>query len=561
LRSPKFWIPVAIVLALGALAVFIVRELDMKRQEQRITELATAFTGRQVEVRGGMRIGFSLRPTLVAKDVRIANAAWGSDPAMLTADRIEVSLALLPLFVGSVEIQEVELSGVNLLLETDAAGRRNWDLGTGDDDGGDVGLGADVFVESVVIENLALAIRGPHSGGERPIEVMRLAVAADETTEKLSLDLAARLAGADFSAVGNVGYLQDWLSGGNLPLSLDLRWGISELDTDATLELGDRPRLHGRVRSGTIDIEEWLSKRSEGSESAADQGRLFPATPLGLAAVGSSNADISLAVTHVVDERARLELKRADVALKGGVLRLDSVQGIVSGAEIYGSIEIDARAATPRLQLSFRARNLDLGELLRRLELTDEVDVVLDAHVKVSGSGDSVAAIFGSLDGEVAFAAGRGEIPTYYVSSLVSNLPQLVMPWARPPERVEIECAVAEFSISGGIARTQALMFDTSQLMLRGEGEIDLGRETLHLVLAPRPRNLELLTLATDITLQGPISNPRAHPTPIGLVGSAARLALGPVRWLAPLPGRAAARRHECTDRARSLAGDAPAAS
>jgi len=57
--------------------------------------------------------------------------------------------------------------------------------------------------------------------------------------------------------------------------------------------------------------------------------------------------------------------------------------------------------------------------------------------------------------------------------------------------------------------------------------------------------------------LSGPISNPRASPTPIGLVTSAARLALGPVRLFSPLPGTDSTRRRECVDRVRKVAADA----
>jgi hypothetical protein len=133
---------------------------------------------------------------------------------------------------------------------------------------------------------------------------------------------------------------------------------------------------------------------------------------------------------------------------------------------------------------------------------------------------------------------------------------------------VEIVCAIAEFTIERGVARSQALMFDTERLTLRGAGEVDLANETLRLRLAPRPRNHRLLSLATDLTLTGPLSRPQAFPSPIGLVGSAARLALKPVRLLtplvgagatrhlAPLVGDDAAREQACNDRAQVLVSE-----
>ena len=51
MRSPKFLILAAIAVAAGVLGVLVVRELEVAQQEQRITKLAKALTGRQVEVR------------------------------------------------------------------------------------------------------------------------------------------------------------------------------------------------------------------------------------------------------------------------------------------------------------------------------------------------------------------------------------------------------------------------------------------------------------------------------------------------------------------------------
>ena len=246
MRSPKFLILAAIAVAGGVLAVLVVRELGVAQQEQRITELAKALPGRQVEVRGGLRIGFSLRPTLVAEDVRVANASWGSRPTMLTAERVDVSLDLVSLLFGRVDLTSVRLSGVRLLLETDATGRPNWDLGDGEQ-GRDAALfQADVSAEHLLVEDLALELRGPHSKDATRIEVARLELAADAASQPLSLELTARSAGAEFTAAGSIGSLSDWLSGEKIPLQLDLRWGRSKFTTDATLDLGGRPRLPGR---------------------------------------------------------------------------------------------------------------------------------------------------------------------------------------------------------------------------------------------------------------------------------------------------------------------------
>lgn len=83
-------------------------------------------TGRELKVDG--RVGFtvSLVPTVSLEGVRFQNAPWGSRPDMLTAARLEVEIALLPLVAGKVDIRGLTLVEPDLLLETNAAGEGNW---------------------------------------------------------------------------------------------------------------------------------------------------------------------------------------------------------------------------------------------------------------------------------------------------------------------------------------------------------------------------------------------------------------------------------------------------
>ena len=82
-------------------------------------------TGRSFRL-GDVGLALSLRPTLALTDIALANAPGGSRAEMLTAHRVEVQLALLPLLSRRVEIARILLDRPDLLLETDAEGRGNW---------------------------------------------------------------------------------------------------------------------------------------------------------------------------------------------------------------------------------------------------------------------------------------------------------------------------------------------------------------------------------------------------------------------------------------------------
>ncbi len=122
------WVALAVVVALpvaAAGAAYVL--LDAETLRPRLVAAVEQATGRQFEV-GAMRLALSLRPTVELRDITLANGEGFSRPAMLTAKRMEVQAALLPLLSRRVEIARLVVEEPDLLLETRADGRANWEF-------------------------------------------------------------------------------------------------------------------------------------------------------------------------------------------------------------------------------------------------------------------------------------------------------------------------------------------------------------------------------------------------------------------------------------------------
>ena len=85
--------------------------------------------GREVHVDGPVAVHWGHPARLVAEDVHVANASWGSQSEMFSARRIEVELYPHTLLRGPTRITLVSLEGAKLLLETSKKGEHNWDFG------------------------------------------------------------------------------------------------------------------------------------------------------------------------------------------------------------------------------------------------------------------------------------------------------------------------------------------------------------------------------------------------------------------------------------------------
>ncbi len=104
----------------------LVSRIDPNSFRGRIETAVQSATGRSFKINGDIRIISWWRMTLVADDVTLANAAWGSRPLMLQLGRIEADVALVPLFSGLLRLPRLALHDADLLLERDANGQGNW---------------------------------------------------------------------------------------------------------------------------------------------------------------------------------------------------------------------------------------------------------------------------------------------------------------------------------------------------------------------------------------------------------------------------------------------------
>ena len=118
---------VVLLLIIGVVAVLMT--VDVSKYKGLIQDQAKAATGRDVTI-GDIKLSISLSPAIVVSDVKVANAPWGSQPTMLSVKNIEAHTQLVPLLFGHVNINGLKLVEPDVVLETDAKGKGNWEFET-----------------------------------------------------------------------------------------------------------------------------------------------------------------------------------------------------------------------------------------------------------------------------------------------------------------------------------------------------------------------------------------------------------------------------------------------
>jgi uncharacterized protein involved in outer membrane biogenesis len=134
LPTRRFWrifaatLGSAVLLIAIALAVLRI-VLPPQQLSQWLAEHVSAASGRDFRIHGDLSVRILPTIAVVADDIELANADWGSRPEMVKLRRAAFEVELWPLLQGVTRILGISVEGVDLLLETDAQGRVNWAFG------------------------------------------------------------------------------------------------------------------------------------------------------------------------------------------------------------------------------------------------------------------------------------------------------------------------------------------------------------------------------------------------------------------------------------------------
>ena len=86
--------------------------------------------GRDISVGGDADLKIFPNLVVVADQVSVANADWSDRGAMMTADRLDVSVSVAALFGGDIVISRLSLIRPDILLERNESGQANWVFGS-----------------------------------------------------------------------------------------------------------------------------------------------------------------------------------------------------------------------------------------------------------------------------------------------------------------------------------------------------------------------------------------------------------------------------------------------
>ncbi len=133
----------------------------------------------------------------------------------------------------------------------------------------------------------------------------------------------------------------------------------------------------------------------------------------------------------------------------------------------------------------------------------------MDLMLDLDASGDSPRAMANTAEGRFTLLLRDGFLGQRFASlSAVAALRGL-LPWDNRQEGTQLLCAMVDLPISEGVATSHVMVLDTDDMLMRGQGEIDLGQERYDLLLRPRPKRNRATGFNANVRITGALTNPR----------------------------------------------------
>ncbi|CAN0188057.1 unnamed protein product, partial [Phaeothamnion confervicola] len=362
-----------IVVAFGAVFV-IASSIDPNQYKPQIVEAAKKATGRDLVLKGDIKLSVGLSPSFGISEVSFGNAAWGSRPEMVKVGRFEVQVALLPLLSKQVEVKRLVLLDTDILLETDRAGKGNWEFAAASPapgaaqpqaaPSGSGGGGPLPLVREVELRNARFAMRDGATNETKEVKLERVLLNADSASSPLRLDIAGsanvpELSGElKFTAKGEVGSVERMLQSSGSP------WPVN-----VALTLGDNA-LSAKIVGGIVAPVQGKGYNIELSADVPDLQKLAALAKQEIPAIGP----------------LKLSVKAADNGPQGRPtlpdIKIDLGKADTIRLEVAGSFQDPTQQRG--LKLAIKATSQDLAAPFKAAKMEPPVTGPLDLQMQVA---------------------------------------------------------------------------------------------------------------------------------------------------------------------------------
>jgi len=300
--------------------------------------------------------------------------------------------------------------------------------------------------------------------------------------------------------------------------------------TSNQLRMEDLGPLIG-VNSGKGSEKTQQAKAQRGEASSQPADRVLPHDKFDTKSWDVMDADVKFSGKRI-EHSSKLPLSDlyTHLQLKNGDLLLDPLRFGMAGGSINSTIHLEGDRSPMRGRADLHARKLRLRQLFPDVTAMQNSLGQLNGDASLSGTGNSVADLLGTSNGELKLLMNDGLISRSLMEIAGLNVGNYVVGKLFGDDEVKINCAATDLNIRQGLATPKLFLLDTENAVINVTGNVNFANERLDLSINPESKGIRIITLRSPLYVRGTFKKPDAGVKAGPLIArGAAAVALGAV--------------------------------
>jgi len=304
----------------------------------------------------------------------------------------------------------------------------------------------------------SISASGPNLPGKSITGELAGSATVDGAKQSAQANLAGKIADSNLKAlVGVTGFA---------PLGLNFNLDIDQLDVDRYLP----------------------PKAAVGAPGTAAPKQ--PEQPFDLTGLRSLRANGSLRFGALKANNVKASNVRMDVKANGGRLEVNPLTAGFYQGSLSSVVTVNAAPATPTFAAKHNMSGINVGAFLKDLANNDTLEGKGNVTADVTTQGNTVTALKKALNGAAAVKLADGALNGIDIAGSIRDAKAKFgtrqgeqAQAADKRQKTDFSELTATFKIANGIARNNDLAMKSQLLRVGGEGEINIGADTLNYLI------------------------------------------------------------------------------
>ena len=220
-----------------------------------------------------------------------------------------------------------------------------------------------------------------------------------------------------------------------------------------------------------------------------------------------NHINLDLKVDKVLSGEDHLGSGKLQFHLSDNSIQLKNADIETPGGRITGSLllEVKDNAASGHAKLDID--KLDYGIVSRLFEPASKVDGIISTRVDLQLGGNNFTRLLDNSNGQLDIVIWpKGRKPVKALKLWTTNLFFMILP-ELSKKHSKTNCALLLANVDNGNMKEQLLIFDTTDLWLYGNIEVDFKQEHLQLSLFPHAKKSRIFSLEAPMRIAGNFSD------------------------------------------------------